>query len=180
MGGAETVRRAVLGLVLAVSALSVLVACVLLSRELAWVGSVWAPWALAALCFGLGLLLARTATSRRSTAPTTSAVFAAELKALHEVTTRLGRLLEDGDPAGLSGAREQLAPGIADLLAHSEQTAEALSDLDGARRRFAQRLASMACGLELLEVALRHRDPEIGRLRMPTFVEQQADSNVQP
>ncbi len=180
MTDAVIARRAASGLVLAAPAVAVLVACLLLSRELVRVGPVWAPWALAALSLGLGLLLARVATSVRPVAAASEAVFTAELKALHDVTSRLARLLEEGEAAGLSGARQQLEPGIVDLLARSEQTAEALDDLEVARRRFAGQLASMACGLELLEVALRHRDPEIGRLRISTFVEQRTDPNVPP
>ncbi len=180
MSDAEIIRRLVFGLALASAALAVVVACVLLSQELLWVGPVWAPWALVALSFGLGVLLARAAISTRPAAATGGAVFGAELQALQEVTARLDRLLGEGPAAELSGAREQLAPGLADLLKHSEQTAEALSDLDDARRRFAARLASMVCGLELLEVALRHRDPDIGRLRIPTFLEQATATDVQP
>ena len=163
--------RAATALVVAAAA-AVLVACGLLSRQL---GPVWVAWALAALSFGLGLLVAR-ATSARPGAPAERAVFEAELKALHDVTGRLARLLEEGEAAGA----RRLAPGIADLLAQSEQTADALSDLEAARLRFAQRLASMACGLELLEVALRHRDAETRRLQISTFVEQGAQPNVQP
>jgi len=37
----------------------VLVACVLLSLELQWIAPLWVPWALAALSFGLGVLLTR-------------------------------------------------------------------------------------------------------------------------
>ena len=95
MTDAVIARRAASGLVLAAPAVAVLVACLLLSRELVRVGPVWAPWALAALSLGLGLLLARVATSVRPVAAASEAVFTAELKALHDVTSRLARLLEE-------------------------------------------------------------------------------------
>ena len=172
MSDADILTRAGAALAVATVAIAVVVACVYLSIELRWVAPIWVPWALVALSLGLGLLLARAAMGPRAAREAGAAVFVAELRALEHVTGRLDRLLERGTAAELPGAKDQLAPGMADLLRQSEQTAAALGELDGARRRFAQELAAMVCGLELLEVALRHSNGVPTQLEIPRFREQ--------
>lgn len=54
-----TVESLLAVLALGAVAVTVLAACVLLSLELRWVAPMWVPWALAALAFGLGVLMAR-------------------------------------------------------------------------------------------------------------------------